>query len=93
MYDPLGWLAPVIIRAKVFMQSLWVMTLQWDDELPTALIDEWMKIRTDGKLQNHHESPLVKVYRRSSTCFTTWIRRCVRTLLRCMYLSSNHSRR
>lgn len=47
LYDPLGWLAPVIIRAKIFMQHLWTITLAWDDELPSELLADWLKIRTD----------------------------------------------
>ncbi|XP_033229750.1 uncharacterized protein LOC117181300 [Belonocnema kinseyi] len=33
IFGPLGWLAPVIVKAKMFMQSLWARTVLWDDEL------------------------------------------------------------
>lgn len=45
LFDPLGLLAPIIIRAKVFMQTLWLGTFGWDDELPTDLIQEWRTIK------------------------------------------------
>lgn len=31
LYDPLGWLAPFVIRAKLEMQSLWLAKIDWDD--------------------------------------------------------------
>lgn len=34
IYDPQGFLSPVTIRAKFFIQSLWTSKLEWDDELP-----------------------------------------------------------
>ena len=34
IYDPLGWLAPVTVLAKMIFQSLWKLDLSWDDELP-----------------------------------------------------------
>lgn len=46
LYDPLGWLAPVIIKPKVLLQQLWQMEKQWDDELPKIINDEWLKIKT-----------------------------------------------
>ena len=37
LFDPLGWLAPVLITGKVFMQKLWLAKLKWDDRLPEDL--------------------------------------------------------
>lgn len=34
IFDPMGWIAPIIISAKVFMQSLWLLKCDWDDTLP-----------------------------------------------------------
>lgn len=45
LFDPLGLLAPMIMRAKVFLQKLWLGTFGWDDELPEPLKQEWNIIR------------------------------------------------
>jgi len=42
LFDPLGWLAPIIIVAKPFLQSLWRSPLGWDDRLPDNMAAEWM---------------------------------------------------
>ncbi|XP_046968281.1 uncharacterized protein LOC124535923 [Vanessa cardui] len=41
LYDPLGWIAPVIITAKIYMQKLWKSGLAWDDNLTPDLLKEW----------------------------------------------------
>ena len=34
LFDPLGWISAIIVIAKIFMQSLWVLTKEWDQVLP-----------------------------------------------------------
>ncbi|XP_024870700.1 uncharacterized protein LOC112453905, partial [Temnothorax curvispinosus] len=41
LFDPLGWLAPVIIRAKILIQSAWLQQLDWDTPLPSADAHRW----------------------------------------------------
>lgn len=41
LYDPTGYLAPVIIKAKHFIQRLWIEKLDWDDKLTDKLLKEW----------------------------------------------------
>lgn len=45
LFDPLGWLSPCIILAKIFMQQLWLLQLGWDETLPANIVDEWVTIR------------------------------------------------
>ncbi|KMQ90319.1 gag-pol polyprotein precursor [Lasius niger] len=45
MFDPLGWLSPIIITAKVFMQELWAIRLDWDEELSSNLRSRWLNFR------------------------------------------------
>ena len=39
VFDPIGLLAPVIVRAKILFQELWSRGLQWDDKLPDEILD------------------------------------------------------
>lgn len=41
IFDPLGLVAPVLITAKIFIQSLWKMKSDWDEILPTFLYLQW----------------------------------------------------
>lgn len=42
IFDPLGWLAPVTIVGKIFIQRLWKAQIGWDDPLPPSLANEWI---------------------------------------------------
>ncbi|XP_012174900.2 uncharacterized protein LOC105666924 [Bombus terrestris] len=41
IYYPLGLLAPVIIRAKIISQRVWLLKIDWDESLPVVLQSEW----------------------------------------------------
>lgn len=45
LFDPLGWITPVIVSAKILMQQLWATRCDWDDEIPANLNIEWQKYR------------------------------------------------
>lgn len=47
LFDPLGLLSPVIIRAKILLQILWLLGLDWDDKLPDAVTTQWLAYRND----------------------------------------------
>ncbi|GBN04196.1 hypothetical protein AVEN_188663-1 [Araneus ventricosus] len=40
LYDPLGIIGPVIAKAKIFVQSLWLQKHDWNDNLPTKHLQE-----------------------------------------------------
>ncbi|XP_011883990.1 PREDICTED: uncharacterized protein LOC105571129 [Vollenhovia emeryi] len=44
LFDPLGWVTPVTITAKIFMQSLWRLQIQWDDTVPVLALNKWEDI-------------------------------------------------
>ncbi|GFY23612.1 integrase catalytic domain-containing protein [Trichonephila clavipes] len=39
---PLGLIDPVISKAKIFLQKLWVIKLKWEEFLPDAIAPEWL---------------------------------------------------
>jgi hypothetical protein len=52
IYDPCGWISPILLLAKSFLQSLWLHPLEWDSILPRDLAATW-----DNLLQSLLSSP------------------------------------
>lgn len=42
IFDPLGLLGPVVLKAKLFMQEVWASGCDWDDQLPPQLMHRWV---------------------------------------------------
>ncbi|XP_076649206.1 uncharacterized protein LOC143356978 [Halictus rubicundus] len=55
LFDPLGLLGPVIVIAKLIMQSLWKANLNWDESIPKALFTKWMNFK--------HELPILSQFK------------------------------
>ncbi|XP_046402966.1 uncharacterized protein LOC124168742 [Ischnura elegans] len=47
LFDPLGWIAPVIITAKIFLQKLWLLKIDWDEPLPRTEAEQWETFYSD----------------------------------------------
>ncbi|XP_063540322.1 uncharacterized protein LOC134749332 [Cydia strobilella] len=45
LFDPLGWLAPCVIAAKMFIQRLWLAGIGWDEEPPSDILQDWLTYR------------------------------------------------
>ncbi|GFS67819.1 integrase catalytic domain-containing protein [Trichonephila clavipes] len=41
IYDPLGLLGPVVVKAKIFLQKLWMLKIDLTDLLPDTINREW----------------------------------------------------
>ncbi|GFU84378.1 integrase catalytic domain-containing protein [Trichonephila clavipes] len=42
LYDPLGLIGPIVTKAKIFIQELWKIKLDWNEQLPPDAMEEWM---------------------------------------------------
>ena len=47
IYDPFGWISPFTIIIKQLFQSLWKLKLDWDEELPSEILRDWIKIKSE----------------------------------------------
>ena len=46
IFDPLGFISPFIINAKIIMQEIWLKSVDWDDDLEPKMeikMREWIK--------------------------------------------------
>lgn len=57
LFDPAGWLAPVVVRAKIFMQEIWLSQIDWDDSLPTSLQRKWAEFTSSYPALRHIRVP------------------------------------
>lgn len=59
-YDPLGFLAPIVIQFKVLFRKLCQNKVEWDSTLPEELIVEWKTLISD--LSEGHPISLPRVF-------------------------------
>ncbi|XP_011859047.1 PREDICTED: uncharacterized protein LOC105556563 [Vollenhovia emeryi] len=48
LFDPLGWLAPIVVGAKLLIQTTWLQQLDWDAPLATEEATAWARL--EGEL-------------------------------------------
>lgn len=47
VFDILGLVSPVIVTAKILLQSLWLQNLSWDQEVSDELSQRWLQLRSE----------------------------------------------
>ncbi|XP_069135116.1 uncharacterized protein [Argopecten irradians] len=47
VFDPLGIISPITVRAKMLIQTLWQNKLQWDEPIQEEIFREWIEIKSD----------------------------------------------
>ncbi|XP_025190399.1 uncharacterized protein LOC112590994 [Melanaphis sacchari] len=52
IFDPMGLVGPIIVQAKLIIQSLWQIRIGWDDPLPDHIRIEWVKYRKSLSMLN-----------------------------------------
>jgi len=49
VFDPLGLIAPFLMRMKLLFQSLWMKNVGWDESLPPDIQEDWDTWRQEAK--------------------------------------------
>lgn len=57
IFDPLGLLGPVIVIAKLIVQELWQIGIQWDESVPPDIHTRWTMFRSQLVVLNQLEIP------------------------------------
>lgn len=57
LFDPIGWVQPIIIVAKILLQNLWEMKLDWDESLDQEIVEQWIKYKNDMESVTRIEIP------------------------------------
>ena len=53
LFDPLGLLGPVVIIAKLLIQEIWQLSLDWDESVPVHIYTRWIHFKQQlGDLNN-----------------------------------------
>jgi len=47
LYDPVGFVCPVVLEAKKIMQRLWKLQLGWDDPVPECELAHWERWKSE----------------------------------------------
>ncbi|XP_018403196.1 PREDICTED: uncharacterized protein LOC108780100 [Cyphomyrmex costatus] len=57
LFDPLGLLGPVIVVAKLILQDLWQLSIQWDESVPPNICTRWVAFKAQLGALNHLKIP------------------------------------
>ncbi|XP_018395617.1 PREDICTED: uncharacterized protein LOC108774102 [Cyphomyrmex costatus] len=57
LYDPLGLVSPIIVAAKILLQTLWKLHLGWDDTVPDHILSQWKQFRDELPIINQLAFP------------------------------------
>ena len=89
VFDPIGWIAPVIIAFECLIQQTSVEGSSWDEKLPDSIANQWMKLREGLSSLNGLEIPrcvvpfLEKSTRVNFMYFVMRLRRAMQLLFMC----------
>ena len=41
-FDVLGWFSPTMVKAKILLQRVWEVGVDWDQDIPQYIAEEWL---------------------------------------------------
>ncbi|GBN40122.1 hypothetical protein AVEN_241276-1 [Araneus ventricosus] len=61
LFDPLGLLGPIISKAKIFLQRLWLLQIDWSQKLPLDIVQEWSSFITSLSYMKNIKIPRIVI--------------------------------
>ncbi|XP_071637475.1 uncharacterized protein [Temnothorax longispinosus] len=75
LFDPLGLLGPVILKAKILIQELWKIQMDWDSNVPMNIHTQWKQFKSQQH-KRAEDQEVYTFYSKGRGGTTTWICRC-----------------
>ena len=57
LFDPLGLICPLIVTAKIILQELWLIKIDWDESVPQHIYSAWQSFIQNLSLLQSFEVP------------------------------------
>lgn len=57
IFDPLGIIAPITVTAKIYMQKLWQLKMNWDEAVPCDMQTQWSHYESELHVLNELQIP------------------------------------
>ncbi|VDM85372.1 unnamed protein product, partial [Strongylus vulgaris] len=89
VYDPMGWILPLLHKSKVFLRSLWNDKFDWDTKLPHR-INSWRQICQE--MQGFgRQIPRFVTKRYAQVTLVAFVDASTEAMATCIYLKSQDS--
>ncbi|XP_059225803.1 uncharacterized protein LOC131997935 [Stomoxys calcitrans] len=57
IFDPAGWLAPIVVLAKILMRHVWLSKVDWDEKITSKCFQDWKNLLDDFSTINSIQIP------------------------------------
>jgi hypothetical protein len=47
VFDPIGFISPILVKGKIFLQQVWAIKIDWDSPLSSDIQDRWKSFHRD----------------------------------------------
>ena len=56
-FDPLGIHSPLVVKAKLLLQDVWRLNIDWDERLPESIVTTWKQLAIQFDQASQHTIP------------------------------------
>ncbi|XP_026476163.1 uncharacterized protein LOC113381478 [Ctenocephalides felis] len=57
IWDPLGFLTPIVVKIKILLKKIWTLKIDWDEALPSFIITSWLAVYSELEHLNNYQIP------------------------------------
>ncbi|XP_075157839.1 uncharacterized protein LOC142231104 [Haematobia irritans] len=57
IFDPAGWLSPIVILAKILMRNVWLSKVAWDEDITPKCFQDWVQFLQNFSSTNSIQIP------------------------------------